>query len=142
MKKSFAALLALAVGLTWGMALSQQAPPKAPPKPENRKLVGTWALEVDAGGMIVSLTMVITETGGKLSGKVSEQNGMFTDADLANIDYNGSDFNGEISVPSPPDGAVKTWSIKTKVGEETLEGTIENADAGMSAALTGKRIKK
>jgi hypothetical protein len=142
MKKTLAAIVVAAAILTCGAAVAQQTPPKAPPKPENGKIVGTWALDIDAGGMIINLTMVITEAEGKLSGKVSEQNGMFTDADLNNIEYNGEDFVGEISVSSPPDGSVKTWSIKTKVGEETLEGTIENADAGMSAGIAGKRVKK
>ncbi len=144
------ALLALAVLLAAGASWAQQAPAKpqaaAPAqvqaKPDRAKILGDWTLEVDAGGMIITLTMAMTETEGKLAAKVSEQNGMFTDAEMANIEYTGEELSGEISVPSPPDGGVRAWGIKLKVGEDAVEGLISNADAGMSAAITGKRVKK
>jgi hypothetical protein len=140
MKRAITALgLAAALLVGFGLALPQQNPS---PKPDKAKILGEWNLEIDAGGMIINLTMVIGEAEGKLSGKVSEQNGMFTDAALSNIEYTGPELSGEISVPSPPDDTVKVWAIKLNVGEDTVEGTIANADTGMSAAIAGKRVKK
>lgn len=133
--------LGLAVALLAGVCLAEPQQ-NAAPKPDKAKILGDWSLEIDAGGMIVSLAMVIGETEGKLSGKVSEQNGMFTDAALNNLEYTGAELSGEISVPSPPDGAVKVWAIRLNVGEETVDGSIANADTGMSAAIAGKRVKK
>jgi hypothetical protein len=41
-----------------------------------------------------------------------------------------------------PDGAVKAWATELKVGEDVVEGSIANAEAGMSATISGKRVKK
>lgn len=141
MRKSFiAAAVALAVLGSFGLALPQQSSPA--PKPDKAKILGTWNLEINAGEMIVYLTMVMENIDGKLAGKISEQNGMFTDSALAKIEYSGEAFTAEISVPSPPDNAVKTWALQLKLGDETLTGTIANAELGMSADISGKRVKK
>ncbi len=142
MRRTFAAAaFALAVLWSFGLALPQQSSQPAS-KPDKTKILGTWNLEINAGEMIVNLTMIVEEIDGKLAGKVSEQNGMFTDAALAKIELSGEDFAAEISVPSPPDNAVKTWALRFKLGDETLTGTIANADLGMTAEITGKRVKK
>ena len=142
-KRMIVAVLSLAVFALGSLALAQQAPQApAKPKPDAGKILGTWNLEVSAEGSYFYLTMVLEQTEGKLTGKVSEQNGMFTDAALGNIEYTGAELSADVSVPSPPDGTIRTWALKFKVGEETLEGTISNADMGMTAAITGKRVKK
>lgn len=129
--------LALLAGL--GLALPQQKPA---PKPDRGKILGTWSLDIYAGGMTVTLTLVLEEAEGKLAGKISEANGMFTDAPLNNIEYDGESLAYDISIPSPPDGAVRTWRTELKVGEEVVEGGIANNEAGMSATINGKRVKK
>jgi hypothetical protein len=133
--------LGLAAALLAGLCLAQPQENPAP-KPDRAKILGDWVLEIDAGGMIITLAMSIGESEGKLAGKVSEQNGMFTDAALDKIEYTGAELSAEISVPSPPDDAVKVWTIRLNVGEETVDGTIANSDTGISAMITGKRVKK
>jgi hypothetical protein len=137
--------LALTVALAAGLALAlpQQSPaPKPVAKPDNGKVVGDWNLDVFAGGMTITLNLTLAEAEGKLAGKISEPNGMFTDVALTGIQYDGETLTYDISVPSPPDGAVKTWKTELKVGEDAVEGGISNAEAGMSATITGKRVKK
>jgi hypothetical protein len=124
---------------SWSMALPRQ---KAAPKPDPAKVLGTWNLEIDANGMTITLTLVLNESGGLLAGKISEDNGMFTDAPLSDIEYDGDNLAYDISVPSPPDGLVKTWRTQLKVGDDVADGDITNADLGISIALTGKRVKK
>jgi len=131
--------LVLAVALAAGLALPQQSPA---PKPNTAKVVGDWSLDIFAGGMTVTLNLTLAEAEGKLAGKISEPNGMFTDVALAGIQYDGETLTYDISVPSPPDGTVKTWKTELKVGEDAVEGGISNAEAGMSATITGKRVKK
>ena len=144
MRKIIAAALMGTAIWSLGLACPQQAAQasQAPVKTDKAKILGTWNLDVNTGDSIVYLTLVMEDMDGKLAGKISEQNGMFTDAALANIEYSGDDFSTEISVPSPPDMAVKTWSIKAKVGDDTLAGSIANSDLGLSADISGKRVKK
>ncbi len=133
--------VALAAGLA--MALPQQSPaPKPAPKPDNGKVLGDWSLDIFAGGMTVTLNLTLAEAEGKLAGKISEPNGMFTDVALSGIQYDGETLTYDISVPSPPDGSAKIWRTELKVGQDAAEGNISNAEAGMSATITGKRVKK
>jgi len=129
--------LSLAAGLS--LALPRQTPA---PKPDRAKVLGTWALDIDAGQMIITLTLVLQEAEGKLAGKISEPNGMFTDSPLSNIEFDGENLAYDISVPSPPDGLVKVWKTELKIGADTAEGAIANADLGMTATVTGKRVSK
>jgi hypothetical protein len=131
----------LLVGLAAGAA-AQAPAAAAAPKPDLGKILGTWAIEVDAAGQVFSLTMLMETVEGKLAGKVSEQSGMFTDAPLTDIEYDGETLKSIANVSSPPDGATRPWAIELKVGPETLEGTIANEELMISAAMTGKRIKK
>ena len=135
----FTLSLALALLAGLGLALPQQ---KAAPKPDLGKILGTWSLDIDAGGSTITLTLVLEATDGKLTGKISEPNGMFTDSPVTNIEYDGESLAYVISVPSPPDGAVKDWKTQLKVGADVADGDIANADSGMSATISGKRVKK
>lgn len=123
--------------LAWSAPAAQTAP-----KPDLGKVLGTWDLEINADGQVFYLTMVLEKVEGKLAGKVSEQNGMFTDAPLSEIAYDGETLKCTASVPSPPDMATHPWGIELKVGADTAEGTIGNAELTISAAITGKRAKK
>jgi hypothetical protein len=132
-------ILAVALAALPALALPQQSPA---PKPDHAKVVGDWSLDVFAGGTTITLNLTLSEAEGKLAGKVSEPNGMFTDGALTGIQYDGETLTYDIAVPSPPDGAVKTWRTELKVGEDAVEGAIANAEAGMSATIAGKRVKK
>ncbi|HYA48704.1 MAG TPA: hypothetical protein VEG35_03310, partial [Burkholderiales bacterium] len=122
--------LALAVTAAFGWA---PGPQQAAAKPDLTKILGNWSLDVDAGGEVITLNLVLEAPQGKLAGKISEPSGMFTDAPLANIEYDGENLAYDITVASPPDGAVKTWKTQLKVGADVVEGVIANADTGMSA---------
>jgi hypothetical protein len=140
MKRTIVTLgLALAFAAGLGLALSQQPPS---PKPDKVKVLGTWTLDIDAGEMTITLTLVLGEAEGKLGGKISEPSGMFTDSPLSNIEFDGENLAYDISVPSPPDGVVKVWKTQLKIGADTAEGAIANADLGMTATVTGKRVSK
>jgi hypothetical protein len=129
--------LALAAGLV--LARPQQSPA---PKPDTGKILGTWSLDIFAGGMTITLTLVMEEVEGKLAGKISEATGMFPETPINNIEYKEESLAYDLSIPSPPDGAVKAWRTELKVGEDVVEGSIANAEAGMSATISGKRVKK
>ena len=108
----------------------------------NAKVVGTWDLEIYAEGQYFYLTMNLQESEGVLAGTVSEQSGFFTDSPLSEVAFDGELLSCLASVPSPPDGMVLSWWISLKIGEEVAEGSISNADIGLSASMTGKRTKK
>lgn len=110
--------------------------------PDWSKVYGDWALEISAEGTLVSVAMVAADDQGHPSIKLTEATGMFTDTPATAISFDGETLAYDIAVPSPPDMAVKTWHVEAKVGADGLEGTIVNADLGMSAYVSGKRVKK
>ena len=130
-------VLALAAGLVF--ARPQQTPA---PKPDTGKILGTWSLDIFAGGMTITMTLVMEEVDGKLAGKISEANGMFPETAIANIEYKEESLAYDLSIPSPPDGAVRAWRTELKVGADVVEGSIASNEAGMSATISGKRVKK
>lgn len=139
MKREIEALgLALVLLAGLAAAFPQESPA---PKPDTNKILGTWFLEINTGEMMINLILVLEEAEGKLSGKISEPTGMFTDSPLGNIVYEGETLTYDISVSTPPDGAVRTWKTRLKIGADAAEGEISSADLGMALALTGKRSK-
>ena len=133
-------VLGLAAGSAWQASAGQAAKPAA--KPDMAKVAGFWELEVNADGEIIYLTMTLAVVEGKLTGKTSEQNGMFTDAPLGDIVLEGDLLKCTATVPSPPDGATRPWAIELKIGADTADGSIGNAELMISASLTGRRTKK
>jgi hypothetical protein len=129
-------LVALVAG-AWAAQSGQKAP-----KPDLGKILGTWAIEVNADGEIFYLTLVVEKVEGQLAGKVSEQNGMFTDMPLADVIYDSEALKCTVSIPTPPDMATRPWAIELKVGDEVFEGTIANTELEIAAAVNGKRTKK
>jgi hypothetical protein len=111
-------------------------------KPDRSRILGTWLLEGYAGEMVISMTLVLEEAEGKLAGKISEATGMFIDSHLGNIAYEGETLTYDINVSTPPDGAVRTWKTRLKIGADAAEGEIYNADLGMSLAISARRAKK
>jgi hypothetical protein len=123
----------------WSPSFPQQ---ESGSKPDRAKILGTWSLEINANSTFIYLTLALEESAGRLAGKISEQNGMFADTPLSNIEYDGENLAYDISVPSPPDGLVKVWKTQLKVGDDTAEGAIANLELGMSAPIEAKRVKK
>jgi hypothetical protein len=68
--------------------------------------------------------------------------GIFTDLPLKNIQLEGDILTFEVSVASPPDGIERVWTGQLKVADDTVEGTISNAEIEISASVSGKREKK
>ena len=132
-----AALAALALAGALAAEIGQAAP-----KPDNGKVLGTWAVEVYADGQSFYLTLLVEQTEGKLTAKASEQYGMFTDAPASDVSYDGTLLKMALNVPSPPDGLARPWAVEAKIGEDVMEGGISNAELMISAGVTGKRTKK
>jgi hypothetical protein len=132
----------LALAALFAAGAAPAAAQQAAPKPDNAKLLGTWAIEVYADGMTIYLTLLAEESEGRLAAKASEQYGMFTDAPASDVSFDGALLKMVLTVPSPPDGLARPWAVEAKVGEDVLEGVISNAELMISAGLTGKRTKK
>jgi hypothetical protein len=88
-----------AAALCWAQAAPQSL------KPEN--LAGKWDVEISVDSQYFYITLVLELIEGKLTGKVSEPNGMFTDAPCQNLAIDGKKFTCETNIPTPPDGAVR-----------------------------------
>jgi len=108
-------------------------------KPSTEKLLGAWALEVNAGGDTYFLTLEIKETEGKLEAALSEQSGMFTNVPLTDIEWDGKTFKATVKIPTPPDGAERVCKTEMKLEETQLDGTIVIEELGMTAPVTGTK---
>jgi hypothetical protein len=112
-------------------AQQQSVEPKQPVS--NDKVIGTWDVEVLAEGQSYFLTMVLTQSQGQLEGKVSEQNGMFTDAVLSSLTFDGESLAFEFTGPTPPDGMPRLIQTALKVSGDTMEGSVTIPDLGVYA---------
>ncbi len=110
-------------------------------KKSNGKVIGEWKVEVNGNGQYYYLTMTIAESGGELSGTMSEQSGMFKDAPLTNIEFDGQNLGFEITVATPPDGLEKPWTASFAVGEDKMDGSFSNDQVG-SVSASATREKK
>jgi hypothetical protein len=120
-----------------GPALGQD-----PARTDLGRILGTWTLEVYVAGQTILLTLLLEKTEAGIGGKLSEQMGMFTDAPVKSVKYEGTDLTFEITVTSPPDGLERTWLAQFSVGEDAVEGTISNDELAISAPVAGKREKR
>jgi hypothetical protein len=109
-------------------------------KVDNSKSVGTWKLEVTAQGVYYYFIMVIEEAAGKLTGKGSEQSGMFKDIPLSNVSFDGETLTFEVTAPTPTDGIERAWKAAFKIEDDKFEGTLTNNELGTIGA-TGTREK-
>ncbi|MGB8951988.1 MAG: hypothetical protein WCC06_04900 [Candidatus Aminicenantales bacterium] len=106
------------------------------------KIIGSWDLEVNADSEYYYLLLEMNLVDGKLEGGLSEQGGIFTDSPLSNILFDGENFNFEVTVPTPPDGAERVVKGEFKLVEGKLEGTLIVADLGAEAPTTGTKKDK
>ncbi|MBM3305880.1 MAG: hypothetical protein FJY79_08075 [Candidatus Aminicenantes bacterium] len=142
MRMTHAFMVLAAFALAGALAAEAGQTAAKPDKPDNAKVLGTWAVEVYADGQSFYLTLLVEETEGKLTAKASEQYGMFTDAPASDVSYDGTLLKMALNVPSPPDGLARPWAVEAKIGEDVMEGVISNAELMISAGVTGKRTKK
>lgn len=126
-------IAAAALLLVAGLAPAQQKPNPAP-------LVGSWALEVNAGGEFYYLTLDLKLADGKLAGLLGEQNGMFKDIPLANVEFDGTTLKFDVKIPTPPDGQERLVKFEMKLNGGKLEGILTVAEMGLSAGVNG--VKK
>ena len=131
------ALRALAAA---ALALAIIVPAPAQQKPDLGKIAGTWALEVNAGDASYFLTLDLKVKDGKLEGGLSEQNGMFKDVPLTNIEFDGTTLKFDGKIPTPPDGAERLVKTEMKLAAGKLEGVLTLPDMGLTAGVTG--VKK
>jgi hypothetical protein len=115
-----------------------QTPPQA--KVDYNKIVGNWSLEVNAGQEFYYLPLVLKVTAGKLEGTLSEQNGMFKDAPLTGIEFDGQTLKFEAKTPTPPDGAERPIKFDLKLAADKLEGLVSVVELNISVPVTG--VKK
>jgi hypothetical protein len=126
-------IAAAALLLAAGTAPAQQ-------KPDPGSLVGSWALEVNAGGEFYYLTLDLKVTAGKLDGVLGEQNGMFKDVPLANVAFDGTTLKFDVKIPTPPEGAERLVKSEMKLAGPKLEGVMTVVEMGMSVGVSG--VKK
>jgi hypothetical protein len=134
MKNLYRAILAVVALLAFAL------PAPARQKVDPNKVAGSWSLEVNAGGEFYYLTLDLKVKDGKLEGGLSEQNGMFKDAPLAAIEFDGTTLKFDVKIPTPPDGAERLVKIEMKLVDAKLEGILTITDMGLSAGVTG--VKK
>ena len=107
-----------------------------------QELVGTWDLEINADGEYFYLTLVMEETEGELNGKISEENGFFTDVSLEEIKFEGKTLIFQFDAPTPPDGEERLLIAEFVFSGDACEGTLSIEDMGMIVDVTGQRQKQ
>jgi len=115
------------------------APAQETKKVDYGPLLGIWTLEVEAGGEFYYLTLELKLVEGKLEGGLSEQNGLFTNTPISNVEFDGQTLKFDSKAPTPPDGAERIIKTEVKLVDNKLQGMITIADLGMSVALTGTK---
>lgn len=124
-----------AVALILGLTLFGLSPAavRAQQTVSNAKIIGTWDMEIMAEGQSYYLTLVLNENQGQLEGKISEQSGMFTDAVLSSIIFDGENLSFEFTGPTPPDGMQRLIQTALKLNGDVMEGSVTIPDLGIAA---------
>ncbi|MGB9907063.1 MAG: hypothetical protein ACPLRR_06740 [Candidatus Saccharicenans sp.] len=133
--KKWLILLSVTLLLSSGIVLAQE---KQPVKAES--LVGTWELTIDAGEMVITLNLALALENGLLTGKVSESYGTFAEVPVEALKLENSSLSFNLTVPSPPDGLIRTWTFELQVSGEELEGLVYNNDLQISVPVRGKKL--
>jgi hypothetical protein len=120
------------------VGLGSQAASQSQKSPYD-KIVGVWSLEVNAGDAFYYLTQEVAVNQEKLTGKLSEQNGMFKDAPLQGAMFDGQVLKYSVKIPTPPDGAERLVKFEMKLVDNKLDGTLALEDLNMTVPVTGAK---
>jgi hypothetical protein len=112
---------------------------KPAPQAKADAILGEWVLTIDAGGEYYYVSMTLALAEGKLTGKISESSGFFTDIPLTDISWEGTTLKSKAIAPTPPDGAERLLETELKLAEGKWAGMMNIPDLGMAAAVTGVR---
>lgn len=134
-----AAKIGLMMMLTAALAVGAPVQNQPKPKVDYTPLVGQWALQIDAGGEYYFLVLELKLNAGKLEGQLSEQNGLFTNAPLSNIEFDGQALTFDTKTPMPPDGAERLIKTEVKLVAGKLEGMLTVVEMNLSVPLTGTK---
>jgi hypothetical protein len=108
-------------------------------KTDLSKVTGTWKIEIAAGEYYYSLTMVLKEAAGSLSGTISESTGMLIDVPLADILFDGANLSFTFNSPTPPDGLERLVKAEFKLVEGGLDGMM--IVPSLDASAPAKAVK-
>ncbi|MFW6128983.1 MAG: hypothetical protein ACOC6P_01905, partial [Candidatus Aminicenantaceae bacterium] len=87
------------------------------------KVTGDWDMEIDAQGEYFYLSFFIEKIGDGLRGTISDDgSGMFTDVELADLEYNGQYLTFVFTVPTPPDGMERPVRAELEVSSDEMAG--------------------
>ena len=134
-----AAKIGLMMMQTAALVAGAQVQNQPKPKVDYAPLVGLWTLQIDAGGEYYFLVLELKLNAGKLEGQLSEQNGIFSNAPLTNIEFDGEALKFDTKTPTPPDGAERIIKTEAKLVAGKLQGAITIAEMNISAPLTGTK---
>jgi hypothetical protein len=135
MKRRFGITALLVLAAAAGMTAQTQPPAKVNFTP----ILGPWALEINAGDQYYYLTLVLKMDQGKLTGTLSEQNGLFTNVPLTTAEFDGQTLKFECKIQTPPDGAERVAKSEAKLVADKLQGTIAVPDLGLTAEFAGTK---
>jgi len=128
------ALFLLSMGFLSSQAVAQE-------KTVNDRILSEWAVEIIGGSEYYYVTLIFAESEGVLSGTASEQGGLFKDAPLVNISFDGQSLSFDLTVASPPDGFERTWNASFTVTEDKMDGSFYNDQVGSAQASATRQIK-
>jgi hypothetical protein len=107
-------------------------------KPNPDQILGAWLLEVSAGGAVYYLPLELKLVEGKITGALSEQTGMFSNAPLTEVSWDGTTFKADTKILTP-DGAEQLCKLEMKLAEDKFVGTLTIEGMGMSVPVTGTK---
>lgn len=136
MTKNF--FTAMVIGIVW-TGFCVMIPMNAQEPQDYDKILGSWDMEVDAGGEYFYLSFTIEKADEGLKGSISESSGFFSDVPLENIEYEGTNLRFEMNIPTPPDGYQNLVKADLELVEERLEGTLTVESLGVSASATATK---
>lgn len=128
----------MVIGIIW-IGFCVMIPMNAQEPQDYDKILGSWDMEVDAGGEYFYLSFTIEKTPEGLKGTISESSGFFSGVPLENIEFEGANLRFEMNIPTPPDGYQNLVKADLELIEERLEGTLTVESLGVSASATATK---
>jgi hypothetical protein len=137
MKKNFVWIGCLI--LLWGIGFCAFSFASSQDSVETANILGSWDMEVDAGGEYFYLSFSLNQADEGLKGAISESSGFFSDVPLENIQFDGQNLSFEMNIPTPPDGYQNRVKSTLSLIDGKLEGMLSVEALGISAAATATK---